>query len=115
MNPCGHWNGAAATHCGAGQTSLYIQGWLCAGHTPAAVVGEPEPDRSAHCAPARCLCGECPWWTPHNPYALTADSWVTDARNIASGKRRASLSQQASAKVTVAEQRAREQAARKAV
>ncbi|WP_113699164.1 hypothetical protein [Nonomuraea lactucae] len=107
MNPCVHWDGAAATRCGAVPTRFYIQGWRCTANTPAAIAGEPEPP-AGYCAPKRCLCGDCPSWTLGNPYASLVDSWVTDARNIATGKRRASPELQAAAKATVAEQRERE-------
>ncbi|MCK2219739.1 hypothetical protein MF672_038980 [Actinomadura sp. ATCC 31491] len=107
--PCGQWNGAAATHCGATPARHYLPGWRCAAHTPAALAGQPEPGQSAYCAPARCYCGEHPWWTPDTTYtAIAVESWTTDARAIASGKRRASPSVQAAAKQTVADQQARE-------
>ncbi|MEV4287399.1 hypothetical protein AB0K40_17985 [Nonomuraea bangladeshensis] len=107
--PCTHWNGAAATRCGATPARLYLPGWRCPAHTPAAMAGQEEPGRTAHCPPARCWCGTCPWWTDRSAhaYASLADSWVTDARHIASGKRRASPTTQAAAKQTVAEQKAR--------
>ncbi|MFI6903063.1 hypothetical protein ACIBKY_17505 [Nonomuraea sp. NPDC050394] len=108
MTPCTHWNGAAATHCGATPTRPYLPGPRCPAHTPSALAGRPEPT-GGHCAPKRCYCGECPSYTPHNPYPSLADSWVTDARNIATGKRRASPAVQAAAKTTVAEQKERNQ------
>ncbi|MGP3914358.1 hypothetical protein [Nonomuraea sp. 10N515B] len=111
--PCTHWFGAAGTRCGATPARPYAQGPRCAEHTPAALAGKPEPGQGAYCAPARCYCGEHPWYTPGTPYASLADSWVTDARHIASGKRRASPAIQAAAKATVAEQREREQRIRR--
>jgi hypothetical protein len=111
--PCTRWDAAAGKHCGGTPTRPYITGPRCQTCTPAALAGQPEPDQSAHCAPARCYCRNCPSWTEHNPYATNADSWVTDARNIASGRKRASATQQASAKQTVAEQKAREQQLRR--
>lgn len=110
---CTRWDAAAGRHCGGTPARPYIQGHRCEACTPAAMAGEPEPGLTAHCAPARCYCGECPWWTPYNPYATNADSWVTDARNIATGRKRASASQHASAKQTVAEQKDREQKLRR--
>ncbi|MEV4174016.1 hypothetical protein [Nonomuraea sp. NPDC049709] len=111
--PCKHWSGAAVAYCGATPARPYLQGMRCADHTPSALAGKPEPGESAYCAPARCYCGEHPWWTPANPYASLADSWVTDARAIASGKRRASPAVQAAAKETVAEQQERKQRLRR--
>jgi hypothetical protein len=107
--PCGHGTGP----CGATPTRPYPNGARCAAHTPAALAGQPEPGATAYCPPARCLCGHCESWRPYNAYAANADSWVTDARNIASGKKRASPQQQAAAKAAVAEQKAREAALRK--
>ncbi|WP_144069893.1 hypothetical protein [Nonomuraea indica] len=105
--PCGHWHGAADTRCGAVPARFHVTGWRCTAHTPAALAGRPEPP-GGHCAPRRCLCGGCPSWTPDNPYPSLVDSWVTDARNIATGKRRASPAVQAAAKATVAAQKERE-------
>lgn len=110
---CHRWIGAEGRRCGAPGARFYIQGWRCPACTPAALAGEPEPGQGAYCAPKRCLCGKCPWWVPYNPYAITTDSWTTDARNIASGKRRASPETQAAAKAEVAEQKERKTRLRK--
>jgi hypothetical protein len=111
---CRHWIGRENRHCdGTEDVGFFLTGWRCPLHTPSALAGEPEPGRNRYCAPKRCLCGDCPWWRPYNAYAANADSWTTDARAIASGKRRASPQEQAAAKATVAEQKAREQRARK--
>lgn len=108
---CGHWNGTK--HCGKKKNlHFFLTGWRCPSCTPAKVAGEPEPPEG-HCAPSRCYCRKCPSWTEHNAYATSTDSWVTDARNIASGKKRANPSDQAAAKATVADQKAREAALRK--
>lgn len=110
---CTHWNGTRGERCGStNNVRDYIQGPACPAHTPAALAGQPEPPEG-QCAPARCYCRRCPSWLPYNPYALTADSWVTDARHIATGKKRASPTTQAAAKQTVAEQQQREQRLRK--
>lgn len=109
---CTHWIGPEARHCGATPARRYVNSIACADHTPARLAGHPEPPEGT-CAPKRCLCGTCPSWTPHNPYNTLAGSWTTDARAIASGKRRASPELQAAAKATVAEQREREQRLRK--
>ncbi|MEU4234161.1 hypothetical protein AB0F17_58645 [Nonomuraea sp. NPDC026600] len=105
MNPCRYSNGTA--RCGATPTRFY-QGDRCASHTPAALTGQPEPS-GQYCAPKRCYCGNCPWWTPYNPYPVTSDSWVTDARAIASGKRRSSPEMYAAAKAEVSEQKERKE------
>ncbi|MFI6813747.1 hypothetical protein ACIBG7_15105 [Nonomuraea sp. NPDC050328] len=104
--PCTHWYGATATRCGAVPARHYLPGMRCPAHTPAALAGQPEPT-GQYCAPKRCYCGDCPWWTPVNHYPGLSDSWVTDARAIASGKRRSSPEQYAAAKATVAEQQER--------
>jgi len=111
---CRHWNNTEHRRCGSTtNVRLYITGDRCPKHTPAALADQPEPGATAYCPPARCLCRQCPSWNPNNAYPGTADSWVTDARNIASGKKRASSTTQAAAKNTVAEQKAREQRLRK--
>lgn len=114
MTTCRHWIGRENRRCNSEEgVQFYVVGPVCVRHTPAALAGEPEPGADRYCPPKRCWCGGCPWWRPYNAYAATADSWTTDARAIASGKRRASPEQQAAAKATVAEQKAREQRARK--
>lgn len=77
--------------CGAADVRLYAGGFRCPAHTPAALTGQPEPDSARYCAPARCYCGRCPAWTDHPTYADGAT--VIDIRAIASGKRRASLTE----------------------
>lgn len=50
------------TRCGATEgVQLYIQGYRCPAHTPAAIRGQPEPP-SGYCAPNRCYCDDpaCP-------------------------------------------------------
>ena len=115
MTACTHWDGAAAKRCGITPARLYIQGLRCSEHTPAALAGELEPGLGAYCPPRRCYCGGCPSWTPESEraYASLADSWVTDARAIARGAKRASPRAQAAAKQTVAEQQERKQRLRK--
>ncbi|MER7500482.1 hypothetical protein AB0L05_27870 [Nonomuraea pusilla] len=115
MRACTHWHGDQGRHCGDPDARLYITGWRCEAHTPAALAGHPEPGDTAYCPPARCLCGGCPSWAPAaaRAYASLADSWVTDARHIASGKRRASPQAQTAAKQTVAEQQERKQRLRR--
>ncbi|NRQ40865.1 hypothetical protein HII36_55035, partial [Nonomuraea sp. NN258] len=81
-------------------------------HTPAALADQPEPPETT-CAPRRCYCRKCPWWTSYNPYPGVSESWTTDARAIASGKRRASLEMQAAAKAEVAKQKERKARLRK--
>ncbi|MFI6814454.1 hypothetical protein ACIBG7_18730 [Nonomuraea sp. NPDC050328] len=103
--PCTHWYGATATRCGAVPARPYIQGPRCPAHTPSALAGRPEPV-DPPCV-GRCYCRECPTYQPLNAYASLADSWVIDARHIASGKKRASPQAQAAAKATVAEQQER--------
>lgn len=110
---CRHWIGRENRYCGGSPAQRYVNTNACAIHTPAALAGEPEPGADRYCPPKRCWCGGCPWWRPYNAYAATADSWTTDARAIASGKRRASPEQQAAAKQTVQEQKERKQRARK--
>jgi hypothetical protein len=75
--------------CGSADVRLYAEGWRCPSHTPAARAGKPEPDSKRYCAPARCYCGRYPSWTPDTAYHDGAT--VADARAIASGRRRASL------------------------
>jgi hypothetical protein len=54
--PCGH------PGCGASPARLYLTGWRCPAHTPAALAGQPEPGTGRYCPPAICWCGHCP---PH--------------------------------------------------
>ncbi|MEV0149075.1 MULTISPECIES: hypothetical protein [unclassified Nonomuraea] len=54
--PCTRWDAAAGKHCGGTPTRLYICGYRCATCTPAALAGQPEPGRGAHCAPNRLYC-----------------------------------------------------------
>ncbi|MEU8040919.1 SLOG family protein [Streptosporangium sp. NPDC049078] len=111
---CRHWISDEHRHCDSTTNiRLYIAGNRCPHHTPAALAGQPEPGATAYCPPARCLCGSCPSWRPYNAYNTTADSWVTDARNIATGKKRASPTIQEAAKRTVQAQKDREQRLRK--
>lgn len=105
-SPCTHWNGAAATCCGATPARRYLPGMRCAAHTPAALAGQPEAS-GQYCPPKICWCGRCAWWTPASHHPI--DSWTTDARAIASGKRRASPEMYAAAKAEVAEQQERKQ------
>ncbi|GAA5048307.1 hypothetical protein HNP84_000208 [Thermocatellispora tengchongensis] len=37
MNACTHWNGATSSRCGTTPARLYIGGWRCPSHTPAAL------------------------------------------------------------------------------
>jgi hypothetical protein len=56
--PCSHHGPAG--HCGATPARLYLPGWRCAAHTPAALAGRPEPGATRYCPPAACNCGQCP-------------------------------------------------------
>ena len=51
---CGH------TGCGASPARLYLTGWRCGAHTPAALAGQPEPGAGRYCPPGLCWCGHCP-------------------------------------------------------
>ena len=78
----------SACYCGGTEgVHLYPAGWRCPEHTPAALAGDPEPGAGRYCAPKRCYCGECPWWTETTPYA--DGQTAVDVQAIASGKRRA--------------------------
>src|SRR5689334_17686838 len=48
--PCGHHSPAG--HCGATPARLYLPGWRCAAHTPAALAGRPEPGDVRRARPA---------------------------------------------------------------
>jgi hypothetical protein len=81
--PCGHGGS-----CGRPDTRPYACGPRCPDHTPAQLLGRPEPDTARYCAPDRCYCGGCPSaGRPLEPITRT----VVDVRAVASGKRRASL------------------------
>jgi Bifunctional DNA primase/polymerase, N-terminal len=60
MRPC-TWYGPTGT-CGATPARLYLAGWRCPAHTPAALAGQPEPGAGRSCPPALCWCGSC---SPH--------------------------------------------------
>ena len=55
---CGYYAGAGP--CGATPARPYPAGPRCAAHTPAALAGQPEPDRGRYCPPGICWCGRCP-------------------------------------------------------
>jgi hypothetical protein len=82
MTPC--W-------CGSATTRLYPAGWRCGNHTPAKMLGQPEPDQKRYCAPNRCYCQQCPSWTEQPAYTDDLQRTTVDVRAIASGKRRATL------------------------
>lgn len=117
--PCVHWLGAEQRRCEATPTRRYDQGPKCAGHTPAAVKGEPEPS-GQYCAPSRCYCGRpsCPAYETYglqDRYATHAEAWgAIDARAIASGRRRSNSQDHTAAQATIQEQKARDAAARRA-
>jgi hypothetical protein len=50
---CGH------PGCGAVPARLYLSGWRCPAHTPAALAGKPEPGTGRYCPPGLCWCGTC--------------------------------------------------------
>ena len=77
--------------CGRTDTRPYAEGPRCPEHTPAMRRGHPEPDVARYCAPLRCYCGGCASWTPDATYQ--DGETVVDIRAVASGKRRASLTQ----------------------
>jgi hypothetical protein len=78
--------------CGATDgVRLYACGWRCPEHTPARQAGRPEPGEGRYCAPFRCYCGDCPSWTPDTSHYV--GETVVDIRAVASGKRRASLTE----------------------
>lgn len=86
---------AAVHQCQTGtctrlDTRMYATGHQCPDHTPAALKGDPEPGRGRYCAPGRCYCGACPWWSPVNPYNVIEHT-IVDVRAVASGRRRASI------------------------
>lgn len=87
--------GSAGTACGSGPCGRtdarpYACGPRCPDHTPAKRAGHPEPDAARYCAPRRCYCGRCDsWQRPPDPITAT----VVDIRAVASGKRRAPLTQ----------------------
>lgn len=86
--PCGHWNGADSTRCGATPTRHYLPGHRCPVHTPAALAGQPEPPEGAGPLPGA--------WTTPTPDAA---SWAAiDARHIRSGKRRSNTTDYQAAK-----------------
>jgi hypothetical protein len=68
---CGH------TGCGASPARLYLPGWRCTGHTPAALAGKPEPGAGRYCPPALCWCGHCP---PSRPGRAIFRVLVTGSR-----------------------------------
>ncbi|MFB4275788.1 SLOG family protein [Nonomuraea sp. MTCD27] len=62
--PCASFVTGRTTLCGAEPARLYVNGWRCAAHTPAALKGQQEP-REGACAPLRHLCLEnarCATW-----------------------------------------------------
>ena len=70
--------------CGVSPARPYPEGLRCAGHTPAARAGNPEPDTARYCL-AICYCGGCGQGpAPLAPVTKT----IIDLRHEASGKRR---------------------------
>ncbi len=55
---CDHY--ASGAVCGATPARLFLPGWRCQRHTPAALKGQPEPGQDRNCPPAICWCGTCP-------------------------------------------------------
>jgi len=69
--PCGSPNPAGT--CGATPARLYMTGWRCPAHTPAALAGKPEPGgQGRYCPPNICWCGTCP--PRHSGKGVTADA-----------------------------------------
>ncbi|HUR74424.1 MAG TPA: SLOG family protein [Sporichthya sp.] len=57
------------TRCGSTPARLYVTGWACADHSPAALAGQPEPT-SGYCAPLRHYCPpeqRCGAWAARQP------------------------------------------------
>ncbi|WP_344941398.1 hypothetical protein [Actinomadura miaoliensis] len=68
---CGHHVDGVV--CGAVDgVRLFLPGWRCPAHTPAAVNGHPEAT-GQYCAPARCYCGRpgCPAYPTFIPLRRT--------------------------------------------
>lgn len=60
---CRHYIAARRRSCGAVPVHLYIVGWRCPEHTPAALAGLPEPGCGPECGPATCRCPNGDgWW-----------------------------------------------------
>lgn len=93
--------------CGNPDAHLYPCGYRCASHTPAKRAGLPEPDSARYCAPARCYCGKCPSWTEQPAYTDNLQRLTVDARAVASGKRRSTLTEYRAAQAEVAAQKDR--------
>ncbi len=55
---CDHY--ASGAVCGTAPARLFLTGWRCARHTPAALKGQPEPGQGRNCPSAICWCGTCP-------------------------------------------------------
>jgi hypothetical protein len=75
QHPCA-WHGPAGT-CAATPTRLFLPGWRCPAHTPAALAGQPEPGTGRYCPPAVCWCGRCP---PARPGRAALRVLVTGSR-----------------------------------
>ncbi len=59
MTTCAHYDKHAGT-CGAAGARLFLPGWRCPAHTPAALAGLPEPGQGRYRPPNACWCGTCP-------------------------------------------------------
>jgi hypothetical protein len=55
---CAHYSLAGT--CEGTPARLYLTGWCCPRHAPAALAGRPEPGQARSCPPALCWCGTCP-------------------------------------------------------
>jgi hypothetical protein len=73
--PCTYWDATKCQYCEATPTRPHIQGPRCTKHSPAALVGEPEPGQGAYCAPLRCYCSdpECPAYASYVPRDTQVD------------------------------------------
>jgi hypothetical protein len=91
--PCGHYDGTTARHCGAEDVRHYLTGWRCPQHTPAAIAGHPEPPEGPGW-PAGA------WTTP----APDNTSALIDNRAVASGKRRSNPATYRAAQAAVAKE-----------
>ncbi|KRV48802.1 hypothetical protein AQ490_23320 [Wenjunlia vitaminophila] len=79
---CRYWIGSQGRRCGAwDDVHPYPAGWRCSAHTPAALAGRPEPPPG-------------PGWPAGawaTPVPVSAGWSAIDARAIATGKRRSSI------------------------
>lgn len=73
--PCGFWDADIRLLCGTSPARLYVNGWRCDSHSPAAVAGLPEAPMGG-CAPLKHYCTpdtRCATWAwQHQPWRALA-------------------------------------------